>query len=505
MEETYAGKTLDDFPITNPHYSKLLDVHRFSEHPNVSHLTKQIWAICYGEPESSNPRKGGVRPKANSFAQLRAILLDLFVAWDTDPELSIGVAMSNTAWSTGSRYNKIGMSRLAPKIIHRLHEVGYISLAAGSYTVPGANSNRTTRIRAAEPLRQMFRDAKFGPQHILTHPGKECILMRSSEKSERNIEYKDTPVTDWMRADLMKYNGLLLRTFIDIPDQEDTFIERPIKSGARAGEITRVPICGFDNFVHRVFNRNDWSCGGRFYGGWWQSVGSEVRKRIHINDEPTVEVDYQALHVAILAAKRGVKLEGDPYELDEQPLPDLDNVKQRKLVKLLILMALNAKNERSAYSAFRDASPVGSMAKSMKNAELRLVLDAAIKKHPFLEDDLCADRGITLMNLDSLMASMVIRHFTRQKIPVLCIHDSFLIGYSYAIRLKTAMNLAAKRVLGCPVALSNNYLGLDEVERSTPSLVDDYMDMRHLPRTHAYRVRQRIFSERLAYLESLGG
>ncbi len=141
----------------------------------------------------------------------------------------------------------------------------------------------------------------------------------------------------------------------------------------------------------------------------------------------------------------------------------------------------------------------------MKNAELRLVLDAAIKKHPFLEDDLCADRGITLMNLDSLMASMVIRCFTKQRIPVLCIHDSFLIGYSYAIRLKTAMNLAAKRVLGCPVALSNNYLGLDEVERSTPSLVDDYMDMRFLPRSHAYRVRQRIFDERLAYLDSLGG
>ncbi len=418
MEETNAGKTLDDFPITNPHYSKLLDVHRFSEHPNVTHLTKQVWATCYGEPESSSLKKGGVRPKASSLTQLRAILLDLFVAWDTDPELSIGVAMSNTAWSTGSRYNKIGMSRLAPKIIHRLHEVGYISLAAGSYTVPGANSNRTTRIRAAEPLRQMFREAKFGPQHILTHPGKECILMRSSEKSERNIEYKDTPATEKMRTDLMRYNRLLLRTFIDIPDQDDTFIERPIKSGVRAGEINRVPICGFDNFVHRVFNRNDWSCGGRFYGGWWQSVGSEVRKRIHINDEPTVEVDYQALHVAILAAKRGVKLEGDPYELDEQPLPDLDNVKQRKLVKLLILMALNAKNERSAYSAFRDASPVGSMAKSMKNAELRLVLDAAIKKHPFLEDDLCADRGITLMNLDSLMASMVIRCFTKQRIPL---------------------------------------------------------------------------------------
>ena len=140
--------------------------------------------------------------------------------------------------------------------------------------------------------------------------------MRGAETSQRNLEYSDTPETERMREDLRAYNRLLQRTFIDVPDQEQQFIERSIKSGYRAGEMTRVPVCGVDNFVHRVFNRNNWRCGGRFYGGWWQGVGSEFRKRIHINGQPTVEVDYQALHVAILAAQHEVVLDGDPYELE---------------------------------------------------------------------------------------------------------------------------------------------------------------------------------------------
>lgn len=468
MENSTTGVTLEDGVIAKPRYSKLLDVHRYSEHSSVSHLVQPIWSKCFGQPENVDPKKGGVKPKASGLTQLRTIILDLFMAWATDPELSIAVAMNNTAWNTGSRYNQIGMSRRAPRIIDRLHECGFIDLAAASYAGPGAATNRTTRIRAAEPLRRLFRDARFGPQHILIHPGKESIIMRGAEKSKRNLEYVDTPESHQMRADLMAYNRLLQRSSIDVPDQDNTFIEHPIKSGLRAGEMTRVPVCGFDSFVHRVFNRNDWACGGRFYGGWWQGVGSEFRKRIHINDQPTVEVDYQALHVAILAARQGVVLEGDPYVLEDGLVEGLDAIRQRKLVKLLVLMALNAKSQRSTCSAFRDASPVGSSAKSMKNAELIRVLDAVVEKHPLLAADLCADRGIGLMNTDSRMAAHVLRVFTRLEIPVLCVHDSFIIDYSMARRLKLAMQSAAIGALGRQVALTNNYLGLDEVQVASP-------------------------------------
>ncbi|WP_417714435.1 hypothetical protein [Pseudophaeobacter arcticus] len=193
MEKQTTGATLKTGTITDPRYSKLLDVHRYSEHSAVSHLVKPIWHTCFGQPENADSRRGGVKPKASGLTQLRTIILDLYMAWATDPDLSVAVTMDNTVWKTGSRYNKIGMSRQSPRVISRLHELEYIDLAAGSYAGPGAATNRTTRIRAAEPLRRLFRNAKFGPQHVLSHPEKENIIMRGAETSQRNMEYSDTP------------------------------------------------------------------------------------------------------------------------------------------------------------------------------------------------------------------------------------------------------------------------------------------------------------------------
>ena len=412
--------------------------------------------------------------------------------------------MSNSAWDTGSRYNKLRLSRQAPKVIHRLHEVGYIDLAPGSYSGPGAPSNRNTRIRAAEPMRKLFREAKFGPQHLLTHPEKECILLRGADKSERNVEYEDTKETVQMRSDMRAYNMLLQRTYIDVPDQESQYIERPVKTGPKAGECSRLPVCGMDNFVYRVFNRNDWKCGGRIYGGWWQGVGSEYRKRIHINDVPTVEVDYRALHLAILASQNGQELDGDPYELEEGFIEGFDAKRQRKLVKLLTLMALNAPSRKAAFSAFRDASPKGSEEKSMKNKDLERVLDAVIAAHPYLADGLCTDRGIHLMNIDSRIAAAIVTFFAKRNVVVLSIHDSFIIQYDKVNKLKLAMRLATRKFLGREVPVSHNYLGLDEVKSQTPSLVDDYIEFRTRPRCRAYLTRKRLFEERMAYLDSVG-
>lgn len=452
-----------------------------------------------------NPKKGGAKPKASSLQQLQTVIIDLYAAWSTDPELSIGVAMSNTAWDTGSRYNKLQMSRQTPTIIHRLREKGYVDMSAGSYAGPGAVTNRNTRIRATEKLRIRFREAKFGPQHLLTHPEKECIILRGTEKSERNLEYQDTDRTMAMRADLQAYNRLLQRTFIDVPNQELPFIERPNKKGGRKGEMTRMPVCGMDNHVYRVFNRAAWDCGGRYYGGWWQGCGGEFRKRIHINDEPTVEVDYRALHVAMLAAKSGTTLEGDPYSLELGLIEGIDDQKrQRGVVKLLTLMGLNATSRAKAFSAFRDASTAGSTEKSLTNKQLEKVLDALIEKLPFLKEGLCTDQGIHLMHQDSEITSKVLRHFTRRGIPVLGVHDSFIIDHSRSLQLKTAMRLAARAVLGVEVEVSHTYQGLDEVQRTHPSLAEDYLAFRAVPRCPAYMVRQRLFQKRLSYVRSLG-
>jgi hypothetical protein len=486
----------------DPAHSRPLDVHVFSEHPEVSIIIEGIWKENFAVQFAATSRKGGAKPKSDYRQQLRVLILDLYVAWKTDPGLCIGVHLSNTAWNTNSRYNALRLSRVIPLLVHRLAEVGLIDLAKGSYSGPGAPTNRTARMIAAEPLCVLFRQAHFGLQHIHTAYAKEVIIMHDDSKAGREVEYKDSDQTQEMRTALQAYNQLLSRTFVDVPDQVEPHLERPIRQGPRTGEIMKVAICSAENHVRRVFNREDWTCGGRYFGGWWQQVGSEFRKRVHINGRPTVEVDYQALHIAILNAGHGKKTIGDPYALAEGLIPETTPREQRKLVKKLVLMALNAKDRATACQAFRQGCAVGSAGKTMTNKELLVVLDAFAERHPHLKDDLCADRGISLMNVDSQIASHVIDRLTQEGIPVLCVHDSFIIDYEKAEYLKQVMVDATQQVIGCRVTVSWNYMGLDETAKHTPDYLEDYITFRHRDPCRQYSTRQRLFTERVAYLDS---
>ena len=88
--------------IENPWHSRPLDVHRWSDHPEVKSLVDKIWDEYV---EETVPEKGpGRKPKLAYRKQLRVIILDLYVAWLDDPDLCIGVSMDVNVWTTGSRY-----------------------------------------------------------------------------------------------------------------------------------------------------------------------------------------------------------------------------------------------------------------------------------------------------------------------------------------------------------------------------------------------------------------
>ena len=104
-----------------------------------------------------------------------------------------------------------------------------------------------------------------------------------------------------MRLAVQQYNKLLEKTFIDIQSvDKPARIELP--QGTRRRRTNRrvfVNITHHDKFVRRIFNNKSFSDGGRFYGGWWQRIDSKFRKDIRLNNSPTVEIDYSALHVIL--------------------------------------------------------------------------------------------------------------------------------------------------------------------------------------------------------------
>jgi len=98
----------------------------------------------------------------------------------------------------------------------------------------------------------------------------------------------------------------------------------------------------------------------------------------------------------------------------------------------------------------------------LKDKELGTLLTAFTNKYPSIEPYICSGKGLELMYLDSCIAEQVIEHFSKQSIPVLCIHDSFIIQYDKVLELRATMVNAAGTLTGRYMFTDKNGYGFDE-------------------------------------------
>ncbi len=483
--------------IQDPMHSRPIDVHRWSDHPEVKALVENLWEGYL--PEEITGKAGGngrtgPKPKQSYKKQLRVLILDLYVAWLDDAELSIGVSMSSNAWKTNSRYNALHLSKSLIPIIKALEAAGLLDLAKGSYSGPGARGNRTTRIRASEELQTKFREAKFIRDDVTRFEGEEIIILRDAKEASKvgkEVEYVDTAETIAMREELKAYNDLLSASFIDIAT-----LDKPVIEVDPEIEASHVHINADTARSRRVFSRSSWEMNGRFYGGWWQRVNGDWRSKIFIDDQPTIEVDFKGLHVAMLYAKAGMELKGDPYDVPLALFQAYPPELTRKLVKQLVLTAINAKEKSSAYRAFRESFPSAHRGKRMKNEELDKLLAVFLEKHPLLADHLFTDRGIHLMYLDSQITAHVHRHFTKRGIPILSVHDSYIIDHMKVSEVRDVMAEASKAVMGLSLPTAIKLPDMPEYDDVTDEQLQEHIENRKGLRCVGYMDRVFTYQER---------
>ena len=84
-------------------------------------------------------------------------------------------------------------------------------------------------------------------------------------------------------------------------------------------------------------------------------------------------------------------------------------------------------------------------------------------------------------------------------LPVLGVHDSFVVPYDHVARIKALMADAALAVVGAELPVTASAPGLDEIEADYAA---DYRAFRDRPRTAGYLARQtdhrRRYPDRLA-------
>ena len=447
-------------------YSVPFNRHAWSDAEAFVELVDTVYASL---PTKSQKELVGSSNKKGSMSVkdiMRVVLVDLYSTYKHDPKLCTGFARKHTNWTVKDRYNGQGIPRKIVDVVDALKKARYLRYEPGYSKKAGDSIDQRSRIQPTKKLKDLFKRLEVTSNNITNNHKRETIVLRDKDASDKksvNIKYEDTPASIRMRKVVESYNEMMLNHHVDVASLRKPIYVREHTS--EKGEVTKevIPIGPDHMFTYRVFSRGDakFRKHGRWYGGFWQRLPKkavDLRRDIYIDGEPTDEIDFSGLHPTLLALEHGKLLEGDKYDLGRPVLDSVKMSEQRNIVKELVLIAINAKSKSEAYAAYNGQNKD----KTLTHAELDQLLAAFIEKYPFLQGELCSDKGIDLMYTDSQITEAVIKRFVEADKPILPIHDSYIVKQSDRNFLKLIMKDACNEVLGHTLPFDSEF---DEVQQ----------------------------------------
>ena len=236
-------------------------------------------------------------------------------------------------------------------------------------------------------------------------------------------------------------------------------------------------------WLKRLFNKN-MELGGRFYGHY-QQIPSTDRKRIRIDGDATVELDYKSLHMALLYSLEGLSVTGDPYLIDRHKdkrpafksmclrLVNSDDLVsfmanitrsgnpkvqqeykrykvrrgQYEYLKSLGLKAAEPSKPMSIRKGFIENIPAGANGGDY----LRLILE---RHQPIAHHFGTKNIGLRLQKMDSDLMALALKKL--EGIPCLPVHDSIRCRVSDMGLVNHAMIAAFKELFGQGIVVTND-------------------------------------------------
>ncbi len=422
--------------------SALFDVHRWSDYPEVNDAVAHLHTLLSTNKEFKGHTK-------NLKKHIKTVLLDLYVKWVTDPTMYSSFSRRKGHYTAlDNRYNKLFIKYdNMVKVVDNFESEGYLEFVTGVFDRTGRRRSYVSRMRATDKLIKLIKDDfKVTPEMIEIAPDTECIILRDYDpknKKQRDIPYSDNAITQKMRSDLTAYNNLLRRTYIDIPSGPEDGI--PSKEGKKVVKIHQ-----HDKFVRRIFSNGVFGEGGRYYGGWWQRIPSDWRSEIRIGDTPISELDYSGLHIIILYAMEGIDYwsarKSDPYTITGFESSE----RMRSIFKQVLLVLLNTTNKTSAVKAMRwevNQNQDEYRWVTEEGLDFNIIVDEFLAMHAPIAKHFYSNIGVKLQNLDSIIATKIINQLTKEDIPVLCIHDSYVVTGDQVVHLMELMDEMFKETL----------------------------------------------------------
>ena len=359
----------------------------------------------------------------NRISSGKMLLDNLYRSWKRSPEATFGV-LKHPKWYShkeeifGQRITQGGIWNF----LKYLFDEGYVEKVADGRKHPDARYGIPTQIRATSAIIDILDQGDINPfDFITTYP--QIVLKTDKSSGKEFVIFKKTDLTNAMESKITRINNVLQSHWADLAIPHSDLINLAEKGIYLEDKFYR------RRKLHRVFNNSTFEDGGRFYGGWWQGIPSRLRPFITINGKETVELDYSSIHPRMLYAHIGMECPDDPYDVGLDP-------KYRDLIKKAFNALINARGRIEQFNNPEDG-PV------FDEDEIGMSWNDFLKHiksyHPKLESLFGTGIGLKFQRIDSDIAEATMLHFARQNIPVLPVHDSFIMHHGYEDELREVM------------------------------------------------------------------
>jgi hypothetical protein len=313
------------------------------------------------------------------------------------------------AWKDWKASQYTRASYFVIDLIEIMENRGLIEMKKGIYTDA---LKRKTRIWPTKLLLDQFPELYSG---VYIDPVNLVVL---HDENKKPIPYKDTAFTRKVKSILSLVNSVNKQASMEYQGQR------------------------LYNPLIAVFNRKFTLYGRLHTKGHrhFQGMPEDRRIGLKINGESVVELDYSGLHPRLLYSKEGIQFNDDPYRIVH------DDPRTRPFMKKLLLFMLNSKDRTTAEKA-------GNFWLYQNRQERRILKSIGITKagptikqfmeaHKPISHFLCKGKtnGLRTMNLDAKIALDVVHHFAKQGIPIMPVHDSFVVQARHKDELYRVMD-----------------------------------------------------------------
>ena len=389
--------------------------------------------ICLNVDDTRSSYRGVNKDVKKKERQACDILVNaLYQGYFSIPETWVSIPLGSSYYS-GKAYSY----RSIKKIYDFLKIKNFIKVKLGS-----EYARKYTRIFPIKKLKTKFKN--LGPRwrHYHYNNNYNPIVLRDNKliggiKKKINIPTPNTPKINKYKINLNKINRFLLKHCIalDLEDISLSTIAHIHKRQEDRQSINYSNVC-----LRRIFSRGSMLLGGRFYGGWWQSLPSKFRPHITIDGQKTSEVDFSTMSLRILYAKENIQIPDnrDLYDIGLRGSKSYLS-ESRELIKIYINAILN--DDKGNFRL--DNKQLNTL--KLTNNQLK---EKVYNTHKDISKYFSTGIGLKTMFIDSQIAEKILLHFLGKEIVVLPVHDSFIINSEYVNDLKETMISLFKSVVG---------------------------------------------------------